>query len=36
MHGDINVELLRMIKVMCNNKELYDIFSNYAVIKMII
>ena len=36
MHGDVNVELLIMINVMCNNKELYDIFSNYAVIKMII
>ena len=34
--GDVNVELLIMIKVMFNNKELSDIFSNYAVIKMII
>jgi len=34
--GDVNVELLIMIQVMCNNKELYDMFSNYTVIKMII
>lgn len=36
MHGDVNVKLLIMIKIMCNNKELYDIFSDYAVIKMTI